>query len=90
MTWNNNNAKDGDPKSVKLNKLDIWVQVHGLSSGFMTERVVKEASKIICMFVEVDPKNRNGLWRDYLRVHVTVNIDVPLKRRMRMKKMGGD
>uniref|UniRef100_A0A803PH86 Reverse transcriptase domain-containing protein n=1 Tax=Cannabis sativa TaxID=3483 RepID=A0A803PH86_CANSA len=65
-------------------------KVVDVASSEEAERVVKEASKIICMFVEVDPKNRNGLWRDYLRVHVTVNIDVPLKRRMRMKKMGGD
>ncbi|KAM6599952.1 hypothetical protein CsatA_019561 [Cannabis sativa] len=80
----------GDPKSVPLNRLDMWVQIHGLTSAFMTERVVKEAAKVIGEFVESDPKNSNGLWRDFLRVRVRVNIDQPIKRRMKLKKVGGD
>ncbi|KAF4351440.1 hypothetical protein G4B88_024821 [Cannabis sativa] len=37
-----------------------------------------------------DPKNFNGLWRDYLRVRATVDIDKPLKRRMKLCKENGD
>ncbi|XP_060959342.1 uncharacterized protein LOC115704505 [Cannabis sativa] len=81
--------RGGDPKAVKLNQLDMWVQIHGLSTGFMTEKIVSTAANYIGSFVESDPKNYNGLWRDYLRVRVTVNIDVPLKRRMKLKKTGG-
>ncbi|KAM6584443.1 hypothetical protein CsatB_011445 [Cannabis sativa] len=82
--------RGGDPKAVKLNQLDMWVQIHGLSTGFMTEKIVVTAANYIGSFVESDPKNYNGLWRDYLRVRVTVNIDVPLKRRMKLKKTGGE
>uniref|UniRef100_A0A803PL05 Reverse transcriptase domain-containing protein n=1 Tax=Cannabis sativa TaxID=3483 RepID=A0A803PL05_CANSA len=31
-----------------------------------------------------------GIWRDYLRIRVTVNIDLPLKRRIKLKKTNGD
>ncbi|KAM6593181.1 hypothetical protein CsatA_000884 [Cannabis sativa] len=82
--------RGGDPKSIPLNKLDMWVQIHGLTSGFMTERVVKEAAKVIGELVETDPKNNNGLWRDFMRVRVRVNIDQPIKRRMKLKKAGGE
>ncbi|XP_060961729.1 uncharacterized protein LOC133031950 [Cannabis sativa] len=82
--------RGGDPKAVKLNQIDMWVQIHGLSTGFMKKKVVSTAANYIGSFVESDPKNYNGLWREYLRVRVTVNIDIPLKRLMKLKKTGGD
>lgn len=32
------------------------------------------------------PKNFTGIWRDYLRVGVLVNVDKPLKRRMKINR----
>ncbi|KAK1381143.1 hypothetical protein POM88_027887 [Heracleum sosnowskyi] len=35
--------KDGDnPRSIEINKIDLWVQLHGMSTGFMSQRVVLE------------------------------------------------
>uniref|UniRef100_A0A803NXI9 Zinc knuckle CX2CX4HX4C domain-containing protein n=1 Tax=Cannabis sativa TaxID=3483 RepID=A0A803NXI9_CANSA len=82
--------RGGDPKAVSLNKLDLWVQIHGLSTGFMTEKIVSTTANYIGTLVESDPQNYNGLWREYLRVSVTVNIDFSLKRRMKLKKTGGE
>lgn len=79
--------KDGDnPRTVSINKMDIWVQLHGMNTGFMSQRVVKDVGNYIGIFIESDVNNFVGVWREYLRVRVSVPLDVPLKRRMKLKK----
>lgn len=83
--------KDGDnPRCVEINKLDFWVQLHDIQPGFMSERVCKDVGNYIGEFLEADRNNFVGVWRDYLRVRVRMQIDKPLKRRMKIKKSGGD
>ncbi|KAK1379781.1 hypothetical protein POM88_026525 [Heracleum sosnowskyi] len=79
--------KEGDvPRGVRLNSLDLWVQIHDLRAGFMTERIVKEVGNYIGCFVESCPRNFTGVWKEYLRVRVTVDLSKPLKRRMKIRK----
>lgn len=81
--------KDGDvPRSVRLNSLDLWVQIHDLRAGFMTEKIVKEVGNYIGCFVESCPRNFTGVWKEYLRVRVTIDLSKPLKRRMKIRKAG--
>ncbi|XP_030495046.2 uncharacterized protein LOC115710833 [Cannabis sativa] len=82
--------KGEDPKEVALHKLDFWVQIHDLKSGYMLEKVVRSAGAYIGTYVKSDPKNFNGIWREYLRVRTTVDIEKPLKRRMKLCKENGD
>ncbi|KAF4373408.1 hypothetical protein G4B88_011677 [Cannabis sativa] len=72
--------KGEDPKAV----------IHGLRTGFMLDKVVRSAGAYVGGYVKSDPKNFNGLWRDYLRVRATVDIDKLLKRRMKLCKENGD
>uniref|UniRef100_A0A803NZS4 Reverse transcriptase n=1 Tax=Cannabis sativa TaxID=3483 RepID=A0A803NZS4_CANSA len=79
-----------DPRLVQLYELDMWVQLHDLKYGFMSDWVVvKHADNYIGKFVKSDPKNFIGIWRDYLRVRVTIDINKPLKRRMKLIKKDG-
>lgn len=40
--------KEGDiPRGVSLNKLELWVQIHDLRAGFMSEKVVREVGNYI-------------------------------------------
>lgn len=81
--------KDGDvPRSVRLNSLDVWVQIHDLRAGFMTEKIVKEVGNYIGCFVESCPRNFKEGWKEYLRVRVTMDLPKPLKRRMKVRKAG--
>uniref|UniRef100_A0A803QCK5 Reverse transcriptase domain-containing protein n=1 Tax=Cannabis sativa TaxID=3483 RepID=A0A803QCK5_CANSA len=59
--------KGEDPKVVTLHKIDFWVEIHDLKSGFMLERVVRSACGYIATFVKSYPKNFNGIWREYLQ-----------------------
>ncbi|XP_062102829.1 uncharacterized protein LOC133812993 [Humulus lupulus] len=82
--------KPGDiPREVHLHTLDMWVQVHDLHPEFMSERIVRDLGNFIGTFVKSDENNFIGVWREYLRIRVTVDIDVPLKRRKKLKKKAG-
>ncbi|KAM6550863.1 hypothetical protein CsatB_000671 [Cannabis sativa] len=82
--------KEGEnPQEIMLNKLDIWVQVFDLQPGCMSDSVLRNIAKVMGLFVESDPKNFLGVWRDYFRVRVTIDINKPLRRRMRLTKPDG-
>lgn len=38
--------------TIAINKLDLWVQLHGMYLGFMSQRVVKDIGNYIGNFVE--------------------------------------
>uniref|UniRef100_A0A803PFX8 Zinc knuckle CX2CX4HX4C domain-containing protein n=1 Tax=Cannabis sativa TaxID=3483 RepID=A0A803PFX8_CANSA len=40
-------------------------------------------------FQKTDPNDFKGVWRDYLRVRVSVCVDAPLKKRMRLQMKNG-
>lgn len=75
---------------LTLNSLDIWVEIHNLTSGFKTARVVKEIANYIGTFVEMDLNKISGFWRDYLRVRVKLRVDRPLKIKKKLESIGGD
>ena len=69
---------------MPLHQADIWVQLHDLQPGFKTEKVCQDLGNFIGTFVESDSKNFMGLWREYLRIRVTLDVNQPLKRRRRI------
>ncbi|KAM6542132.1 hypothetical protein CsatB_006579 [Cannabis sativa] len=73
-----------NPRLVPLNTMEIWVQVYDLRVGFQSDRVLRACGDYIGQFVSSCPKNYSGIWREYLRVRVLINIDKPLKRRMKI------
>ena len=59
-----------------------------LTPGFMFATVVKDIRNRLGTFVEADANNFNGLWRDYMRVRVMINVDHPLKQKLNLKGQG--
>lgn len=62
------------------------MQLHGMNLGFMSMRVAKDIGNYIGIFVESDPNNFVGVWREYLRIRISISVDKPLKRRMKLKR----
>ena len=83
-------TEDGNPLNVPLNKMDIWVQVFDLQTGFMNNNVLRAVGNQLGQFVETCSKNFLGTWRNYMRVRVTLDITKPLKRRLKIKKTSED
>lgn len=52
----------------------------------MSQRVVQDDGNYLGKFIESDQNNFIGVWRDYLRVRVSITLDVPLKLRMKLKR----
>ncbi|KAM6567272.1 hypothetical protein CsatA_026400 [Cannabis sativa] len=79
----------GDPNLLQLNDLDMWVQIHDIKPGCMTTSTVRGVGNTLGKFIESDPNNFIGVWRDYLRVRVTLDIRKPLRRRMKLTRDNG-
>uniref|UniRef100_A0A803Q9H0 Zinc knuckle CX2CX4HX4C domain-containing protein n=1 Tax=Cannabis sativa TaxID=3483 RepID=A0A803Q9H0_CANSA len=77
-----------NPRLVVLNKLEFWVQIHNLTTGFMSERVVRDLGNFVGTFVKSDPNNFIGVWRDYLWVRIKLDITRPLRRKKKLEKQG--
>uniref|UniRef100_A0A803NLH2 Reverse transcriptase n=1 Tax=Cannabis sativa TaxID=3483 RepID=A0A803NLH2_CANSA len=81
--------KGEDPKLIPLSHVDMWIQLHDIQSRFKTAQVCKDLGNFIGSFVEADKKNFLGLWRDYLRIRVTLDVSKPLKRRKKILTVDG-
>lgn len=83
--------KEGDnPRCVPLNTIDLWVQIHDLQPGFMSDKVFSEVGNQVGKYICSCPSNFKGVWRDYMRIRVTMNLSKPLKRRMKLRKSGNE
>ncbi|WOG86768.1 hypothetical protein DCAR_0205986 [Daucus carota subsp. sativus] len=78
-----------DPNVVALDRMDIWVQVYDIPLRMLTEKIVQSIGNLVGTFVKMDPTTLNGLWKQYIRIRVTMDIKKPLKRRMKLKREGG-
>lgn len=83
--------KEGEnPLCVQLNNLDLRVQVYNLRAGFMSERILNEVGNYTGKFVASASSNFVRVWRDYLRVRVTIDVSKPLKRRIKILNAGNE
>lgn len=73
--------KGENPRLVVLNRLDIWVQLHEMAVGFMSERVVRDIGNFVGKFEESDLQNFTRFWKEYLRIPVSIDVHVPLKKK---------
>ncbi|XP_074378089.1 uncharacterized protein LOC141719608 [Apium graveolens] len=79
-----------NPRNVMLDKMEIWVQVYDLKVGFMSESILQSVGNNIGSFVSSYPSNFNGVWREYFRIRVALDVNVPLKRRMKIKQSNNE
>lgn len=62
------------------------MQVHGMGADFMSQRVVTDVGNYIGRYIESDANNFVGVWGEFLRARVSIALDKPLRRRMKLKK----
>lgn len=79
-----------DAHQVVLNEVEVWVQVHDIPKGFISENILMSIGGSIGKYVKSDSANFDGTWKAYVRIRVILNIEKPLKRRMKIKREGGN
>ncbi|XP_060959188.1 uncharacterized protein LOC133030459 [Cannabis sativa] len=83
-------VKPGEnPRQISLTRLDVWIQCHEMKTGFMSESTLRHMTNYIGTFVKSYPNNFTGVWRDYLRVRTTINVEKPLKKKMTLERKNG-
>ncbi|KAH9726543.1 CCHC-type domain-containing protein [Citrus sinensis] len=78
------------PSNVPLYFTSFWIQIYNLPIGFMSTKILKDIGNYIGTFLESNEHNLMGVWRNYMRIRVSIDVRKPLKRRMKLKKAGGD
>ena len=79
--------KEGDnSKTVEIKNIDFWVQLHDMNASFMSQRFAKDVDNYIGNYIDGDPDNFIGVWREFLRIRVSIPLDIPIKRRMKLRK----
>nr|KYP68844.1 Uncharacterized protein At4g02000 family [Cajanus cajan] len=82
---------EGDiPKDTPLNHIDVWVQVHNLPVGFMSQSIGVHLGNSLGKFLEYDSKHNTSLWKSYMRIHIKIDIRSPLQKENKIKKQGGE
>ena len=71
-------------KEVNLNRLELWVQLYDLPYGFMSQGIGNQ----IGVFYESDPRNFDGLFKSFMRLKVSMGINKPIPRKMKIKREG--
>lgn len=78
-----------NPVKVPLVSLNIWIQIHDLPSGFMSEQVGKQLGNFFGEFIMYDHKNDSSLWRECMRLKIKLDVRKPLKRKKKITSRNG-
>lgn len=78
-----------DPVKVPLWWLNIWIQIHDLPNGFMSEAAGIQLGNFFGEFTAYDPKNNNSIWRECMRIKIRLDVRKPLKRKKKIKRKNG-
>ncbi|XP_074326485.1 uncharacterized protein LOC141664431 [Apium graveolens] len=77
-----------DPNTVQLQDVEMWVQVYNIPRGLMSENILRSIGTSIGKFVKMDANTLDGIWKPFVRIRVTLNVQKPLKRRVKIKREG--
>lgn len=78
-----------DPLKVPLWFLNMWIQIHDLPVGFMSEVVGKQLGNFFGEFLLYDEKNNSSIWRECMRIKIRLDVRRPLKRRKKITRKNG-
>lgn len=68
-----------DPLEVPLSNMQFWIQLFGVPAGLMTEIAGKQLGNFFGTFVSYDPNNNSSIWRECMRIKISIDVRQPLK-----------
>lgn len=83
--------KDNEsPFHIQLTMTEFWIQVHSLPSNFHIERIFEAIGAHLGEYVKADHSKDEDPWKMFIRLRVRIDVTKPLKRRMKLRRSGGD
>lgn len=64
------------------------MQVYNIPRDFLSENILKTVGTYLGRFIRTDPHTFDGVWKPYARIRVSMRVDKPLKRKMKIKREG--
>ncbi|XP_074352981.1 uncharacterized protein At4g02000-like [Apium graveolens] len=77
-----------DPATVKLQNMEMWVQIYDLPRGYVSESILESVRASLGTYIKSGPGTFDGGWTPYVRIRVALNVDKPLKRSTKIKREG--
>ncbi|XP_074339573.1 uncharacterized protein LOC141677486 isoform X2 [Apium graveolens] len=78
-----------DPLGVPLVNLQFWIQLVGVPSGLIMEAAGKQLGDFFGSFIAYDPINNTSIWRDFMRIKISIDVRQPLRRKKKICKRNG-
>ncbi|XP_019183931.1 PREDICTED: uncharacterized protein LOC109178832 [Ipomoea nil] len=72
------------PEDVVLNDVSFGVQIHDLPKIYASLAFITCIGDYVGTFLAVDLNNFGGSWRSFFRIIVRLDVNAPLKRRMKL------
>lgn len=69
-----------NPRSVKLDKVTVWAQVHQLPDNFLKEPIIKGMCRNVGEILEVQIKPPSGFVGSFVRIKVKLDVNKKLSR----------
>ncbi|XVF65074.1 hypothetical protein PTKIN_Ptkin09bG0217600 [Pterospermum kingtungense] len=73
--------------SNRCNWSSVW-WAYDLPTGFISLDVGKQLSNYIGKFIDYDVSNNSSFWRNYMRIMVSIDVRIPLKKKKRVSWPG--
>ncbi|TXG49086.1 hypothetical protein EZV62_024961 [Acer yangbiense] len=77
----------GDIQGMQFNRVVFWIQIHNIPLLCMTSEIGQFLSGMIGEVKEIDIGKTGKCVGKYIRVRVVINVDVPLRRILRVDIM---
>ncbi|XP_019189141.1 PREDICTED: uncharacterized protein LOC109183492 [Ipomoea nil] len=74
------------PVNVVLNTVDMWVQLHDVPMGYTSQPILEQMGNFIGTFIKHDERFVGAPWLAFYRIRVSIPVDKPLRRRMKLLK----
>lgn len=78
-----------DPEMKVVDNIALWIQVHQLPIGYMSDSVVQRIGAKLGGFLELNPSNYTRLHPDYMRLRIKQFVSKPLKSHLCLKQSNG-
>lgn len=79
-----------DPEIAQINMSPFWIQAFGVPLGYVSTNICEAIGNFVGTYLDTDENNFKVASPLYLRVRVLINLDKPIKRRMKIRVNAGN